>query len=332
MKRKTNVFSGSVAFVIAADKFSVIAAAVLAHKERIIGNANFFNDVYIVEPNEAIKLDVSDHDHVYVIGLNPENMGSKSNFNNFFFRHQKQLRFWYSRKILPIESVSLLQSAGVSVFANPNFMLFAKRENGSIIFETIDLINTYTALENSKSKGFRTALSETFRKSLYVAKIYDRLEKKKKFVTNKLFAELFKICIGEQSSTVFNMVMDYRGDEFYEIQKLLNGYEEIKDNHYESEEKKVKHPILGLMSIVKPENDLVDRKKFFQKLGDYDAVAVAALDQDPEGHIFEVCISHKKTKAMTEENWKQIPFIKRINGHRFLIQEEFVTHLQKELL
>lgn len=328
MKRTRSAFSGSVAMIITADKFSVIAAAILAHRENLLKNPNFFSgSIYIIEHEEAETIDVSEHDHVYVVGLNPDSMG-KRNFKEFLYRHHGKLHYWYSRKPMKIESKVVLDSANIGVFTGGSIVDFAKTPTGGTLFEAINLVNTHLALE-SGDKYLRTEISETFRKSLYVAKIYDRLAKTKKCTTKKLFGELFKICIGENSSTVFNLVMDYKGEEFIEIKDLVAGYKKIKKNHRKSEEQKVQHPLLGLMSIVRPANDLVDRKMFFRNLGVYEAIAVAALDQDPNGGIFEVCLSHNKTKSMSEEDWQKIPFIKRMNGHRFFIQEEFIMHVKK---
>ncbi len=327
MKKTKSAFSGSVAFIIAADKFSVLAAAVLAHKERITNPKLFSSSVYIVTQEEAAKVDASEYDHVYAIGLNSEDMG-KRNFHEFLFRHIKNLKFWYSRKFMDTAKTSLLKSAGIPVFAHPDFMAFAEKDG--IVLETINFVNAYLALQDGgKNRHLKTDLSETFRKSLYVARIYDRLAKTKKFTTNKLYGELFLLCMGQNSSTIFNLVMDYGSEELGQIKKLLEGYDEIEKNRRQAKKEKLQHPMLGKVSVYKPKDDLVDRKTFFQKLGKYDAVAVTALDKDPNGSIYEVCISNQKAKLMSDNDWEQIPYIKRMNGHRFLIQEEFLMHTQK---
>ncbi|MDA3802760.1 MAG: hypothetical protein PF488_02570 [Patescibacteria group bacterium] len=225
----------------------------------------------------------------------------------FLLENYKNLHFWFSQKRVNQSLRILLQEIMPgNVYTGIDSESFL-RSRGQIVSDYISLINTYTSLKNKK--GYKTELSDDFKKALYAARIYDRLFSQKsdfKPITRKTMQKLFKVSLGFKSDS---------------INSMIKAYHEISLNNHESMAMKINHTLLGKIEVIRPKDDLVDRKIFFQNLGQFPAIAVTALDKDHEGNIFEVCLNNNMASKI---NWKKIPYLERINACRFLVNKDYV--------
>lgn len=321
---KGNSHSRSTAFVIVADRFSVMMAAIMYFKFGVSKNPLFFEgDVFLIEAQDVKELDVSGYQDIYVSGLSPENL-KKRDFQEFLFRYRKQIRFMYLPVFISTELDILMKTLDLRFFASPYFERFLR----GVPVEGLNVAGAFLALKNKKKsqeKSMRTALSETIRKSLYMAKIHDRLAKKnRRDYEKQALKDLFKVCIGKQSSNIISLTLDYDDEDLTNVSKMIADYKKLKKATKNAKKTELQHHELGKILLFEPDHDLVDRKEFFANLEHCDAVAVTALDQDPKGLILEVCLSHDKAQKMKDEDWNKIPFIQRMNGHRFLVNKEFI--------
>ena len=302
----------SIAFVVANDQFSVLMAAIVAKSENLLSDPCFSVDnIFVINSQLISELHLAGYEKIYVIGLNENNVSEKI-MKSFLLENYKRLYFWYSAKRFSqgIKSVlNEIMPGNVYTGSEPESYL---RKQNQVVSDYINLINTYTSLK--KRKGYKTELSDEFRKSLYAARIYDRLVSRKsefKPITRKTMQKLFKVSLGFKSDSVNSMI---------------RAYFEISQNNHASTGIQINHSQLGRIEIIRPKDDLVDRKKFFQKLGQIPVIAVTALDKDPEGNIFEVCINNHTASKI---DWDNIPYLERINGCRFLAKKEFVLENTK---
>ncbi len=297
----------SIAFVVANDQYSIINAAMVAKSENLLSDPGFsLNHIFVVNSQLLDELNLKGYQKVYVIGFNKENVNEKI-LSGFLLKNYKNLHFWYCEnsvnhafKIVMSDIIPQNNYIGY----NPESYI-SKRELK--MEDYIYLLNTYSTLK--KRKGYKTDLALTFKRSLYAARIYDRLFSDKnefKPITRKILQKLFKVSLGYESLSVNNM---------------LNAYFEISNNNQSVNSLQLLHSKFGKIEVIKPKNDLVDRKIFFKNLGQFSAIAVAALDKDPGGNIFEVCLNQKTAANI---DWSKIPYIKRVNGCRFLAKKEYV--------
>jgi hypothetical protein len=304
---KSSEKCASIAFVVASDQISVITAAIVAKSEKLLSDPCFSVDnIFIINSQLISELHLAGYEKIYVIGLNEQNVGEKI-MKSFLLENYKRLYFWYSQKRINNRLKIVLNDimpGNVYTGVGPEVIL---RSRGQIVSDYMSLINTYAILK--KGKGYKTELADDFKKALYASRIYDRLFSRKtefKPITRKIMQKLFKVSLGFNSDSVTSMI---------------KAYHEISQNNRESTGIQVNHKQLGKVEVIRPKDDLVDRKMFFKNLGQVPAIAVTALDKDPEGNIFEVCLNNESASKI---DWKKVPYLERINGCRFLVNKEYV--------
>lgn len=299
--------SASIAFVVASDQYSIINAAMVAKSENLLSDPGFSLDqIFVVNSQLLAELNLKSYQKLYVIGFTKENVGEKV-LTGFLLENYKNLHFWYCENFVNYGFKTVMRdimSQNSYIGYSPESYISKRNLK---MADYIYLLNTYSTLK--KRKGYKTELAETFKRSLYAARIYDRLFSDKneyKPITRKILQKLFKVSLGYESLSVNSMV---------------KAYFEINHNNRQVSGLQLNHSKIGKVEVIRPKNDLVDRKEFFKNLGQVSAIAVTALDKDPDGNIFEVCLNQK---TATNINWSEIPYIKRINGCRFLAKKEFV--------
>lgn len=314
MEKKSDKKDVSVAIITNPDALSILDAAIVSKKEGLLNTLAFSSDnLFVTDSQLLLETDLGSYDEIYVIGFHQQN-ANKHVLRRFIINNHGKLKFWFTEKSLDWEvEVILKEIIPGKVFTNQSPESYLLKQ-GAKLLDFNHFLGAREALQKKNKRGLKTPLSEKFRKAIYASNIYDRLfsgKDEKKPITKRVLIELFKECLGGVSTTIINMVMEY---------------ETIKDNHKESERQKVDHPILGKMKVIKPSDDLVDRKTFFKNLGKLSAIAVAALDKDPNGQIFEVCLSKKTAESI---DWKDVSYLKRINGCRFLATKDFILETQE---
>lgn len=302
----------SIVFVVANDQISIINAAIVAQSENLLSNPNFSVDnIFIVNSNLISEIHLESYDRIYVIGLNEQNVNERV-LNSFLVNNYKKLYFWYSEsKFEYTLKVFLKEIKLKNLYSNINPEKYLSLRK-LFQLDYAELLGAYIDLK--KNNEITTELASKFKHSLYAANIYDRLFSEKsefKPITRKIMQKLFKISLGFDSCSVNTMI---------------EAYHEIRENNHNSIGIMIDHHKLGTIEVVNPKNDLVDRKTFFKNLNIYSAIAVAALDKDPSGNIYEVCLN-KKTASKID--WNEIPYLKKINSCRFLVNKKFV--LEKSL-
>ena len=227
---------------------------------------------------------------------------------DFLVKNHKKIFIWYAGK-------NLIQQKRI-IFINVLKTNFYQEKSGDLaenIFgkngtkntAIIKILNILLFVEDKKTGILRMANRVII--SLYVARLKDFQESTELNFLEKTLKALCEEFLEDKDSPFIN--------------SLIKEYGIIKKGRKKAKKVEITNPEIGLILVVMPKKAshyLIDKKYFFEEglKNGYNAVAV----KNPIGATFDLCLSNKAVKEFGNE----IPAVERINGCRFIVEEEYL--------
>jgi len=298
------------AIIMPATEKALLRGAIIFIGDELLKNFPNFNveeNLFLCNAHDFHKPDLRFYDKILVI--DPENKFLKpEKFITKNYKTRKNIS-WYLGSKSPRQKLLIIKE-----FSGENNLHYC--EAGSLInleeksdevkSDMIRLSRSLNFIEEGKRYQLGPRQLERIRKAIYITRRDIQAKNSTQNLLKKTMQQLFfELILKQKTPLITDLILDFN---------LLEEAERI------AKRKKVKHPLIGRIKIVKPKKgSTVENKTFFEngfKLG-FNAVAVRSSIDSGE---YELCLK----KNLAEKIADKIPAIRRINGCRFIVKKEFL--------